>query len=253
MDQARSSEPGQVPAVNGGNGNRAPKDEKGINRVEEEKLRSLGLFARKVAHDFNNILGGILGYASFMKTIVKEDDSIYRYVDIIESSAIRGSKLTKKLLDFGRGEEPEPKTIEINGVVEEAFSQAVGDLGDKINVEKSLDEGLPKINADRDQLIRVFSSIIENAVEAMADGGDIRVQSGMAGDSEICVTISDTGEGIEALNLDAVFDPLFTTREKGRGFGLSIACRMIKNHGGRIDLESEPGKGTILKVFLPVK
>ena len=235
--------------------------------LPDERLESIGLVSRRIAHDFNNVLGGILGYASFIKSIIEEDSSIYKYIDTIENSAVKGADITKLLLDFGRGEKPKNHPENINKVLEITVETVREKAGENISIVTDYGTGLPEVNGDREQLVKAFLNVLSNAVEAMPGGGRLTVETGNArpeknmadllpgfgGKDCVRIVISDTGCGIEEEVTDHIFEPLFTTKDKTKfaGFGLSIAYRIIRNHDGIIDCKTSVGEATTFEIFLP--
>jgi len=238
-----------------------------FNTDLEERLESIALVSRRIAHDFNNILGGIMGYASFIKSLIQDDDSIYKYVDTIESSATKGADITRLLLDAGRGEPPKRSYISINRVVEETIQELQVNLPEGVSVVTRLADDLPDIYGDGEQLKLALANVVTNGLEAMPEGGELTVETKLSSDNDnisprfptgesdryICISISDTGHGISEEDAERIFEPLFTTKEKSftTGFGLPISYRIIRNHDGAIDFTSAPGEGSTFEILLP--
>ena len=233
--------------------------------VSEERLESISLVSRRIAHDFNNILGGIMGYASFIKSLIEDDNAIYKYVDTIETSATKGADITRLLLDAGRGEPPKRSLISINKVLEETISDLQSDTPEGVEIVTELGEEVSDIYGDEAQLKHVFGNIAENAFEAMPDGGRLTVASslndniqqrfpGAPGEKFVSVSMTDTGCGVSEKDIDRIFEPLFTTKAQSfiTGFGLPVAYRIIRNHDGMIDFTTTPDQGTTFEIFLPV-
>lgn len=220
--------------------------------VSDEKLESISLVSRRIAHDFNNILGGIMGYASFIKSLIEDDSSIYKYVDTIEASATKGANITRLLLDAGRGEPPQRSRISINKVLEETVSALQSDAPEGVEIVTELGEDVPDIYGDEEQLKNMFGNIAENAFEAMPGGGKLTVVSNFS-DKFVSVSMTDTGCGVPPENVDRIFEPLFSTKSNSfvTGFGLPIAYRIVRNHDGMIDFRSTPGQGATFNIFLP--
>jgi len=235
---------------------------------QAQKMEGLGTLAGGIAHDFNNLLGGILGYASFMKSKMDEDNPFLRYVDTIERTAERAAELTSQLLGFARGGKYNVRAINLNKVVDETL-EMVGRTFDKsIEIETRLDESIPTIEADAGQLQQVLMNLCVNAGDAMPGGGKLTIETevetvtekyaaahmGMRPGLFAKLTVNDTGLGIDKETQKRIFEPFFTTKEegKGTGLGLSMVYGVIKNHGGHINVYSEPAHGTTFRIYMPV-
>jgi signal transduction histidine kinase/HAMP domain-containing protein len=218
--------------------------------IQAAKLVAIGELASNVAHEINNPLTSILGYAELIKE-EKEMDNIMRDLDIIEKESLRARDIVQQLLEFSRKRPLEIKTININEILEEAIGLTSFQIKDKqIRISKSLGE-IPPIDGDSNQLKQVFLNIINNAVFAMQRSGVLGITT-YAQAEELYVVISDTGYGIPKEVLPKIFDPFFTTKkEKGTGLGLSISFKIIQSHNGNIIVESEEGKGTRFTITLP--
>ncbi len=155
------------------------------------------------------------------------------------------------LLAFARFEEPVLKDCNINQVVEEVLFSI--EIPPKIEVKKELKESIPIILADPYQIQRVCFNLLSNAMSAMLEGGNLEIRTDKDKDGEnIVISIADTGEGIPEENIEKVFEPFFTTKARGFGLGLSLCKKYVEAHSGRIEIESEVGKGTTLIVKLPI-
>jgi len=237
--------------------------------VHAQKMESIGLLAGGVAHDFNNLLTCIMGYASLIKIKTSEQNSFHDYAQIIEQSALRGSRLTNKLLAFARGGKYLIKNINLNDIAQEVLSILRHTIEKKIVIVKDFDLDLKLVRADASQLNQVMLNLCINARDAMAGKDECELtlrtfnvylekQSFVIGD--ICppgeyvgITISDTGTGIDPMILSRIFDPFFTTKVKGQGtgLGLSMVFGIIKNHEGYIDVKSKAAVGTSFTIYLP--
>lgn len=236
--------------------------------LQAQKMESIGLLAGGIAHDFNNILGGILGYASWLKTNINRDHPFFRPVDTIEKSASRAAELTAQLLAFARGGKYDLRPCSLNSVISESLKILSGTLDKSIAIETCLNESLPTVEIDIGQIQQVLMNLCVNARDAMPGGGRMTIQSSVARLSEsdarnqpeakpgwfAVLTVSDTGVGMDDGVKRRIFEPFFTTKEKGKGtgLGLSMVYGVVKNHGGFINVYSEPGEGSTFKVYLPL-
>ncbi len=236
--------------------------------LQAQKMESIGLLAGGIAHDFNNILGGILGYASWLKTNINRDHPFFRPVDTIERSASRAAELTAQLLAFARGGKYDLRPCSLNSVISESLKILSGTLDKSIAIETNLNESLPTVEIDIGQIQQVLMNLCVNARDAMPGGGRLTIQSSVARLSEsdarnqpeakpgwfAVLAVSDTGVGMEDGVKGRIFEPFFTTKEKGKGtgLGLSMVYGVVKNHGGFINVYSEPGEGSTFKIYLPL-
>ena len=227
--------------------------------IQTEKLASLGQMAASVAHEVNNPLSGVLIYT---KLLLKKIDSgtfskqeALGYLSKMDSEVSRSSRIIRNLLDFARQSEPLLRTVDVNPVMEQALS-LVSHQAELQNIEvvKELSPSLPNLMGDFDQLQQVFTNLILNAVQAMPNGGGLTVCTSLVGDGQLRIDVQDTGCGIPKENLRNLFTPFFTTKEKGKGVGLGLAVvhGIIQGHQGRIEVQSEEGKGTTFTIYLPV-
>ncbi len=219
--------------------------------IQAAKLAAIGELASNIAHEINNPLTSILGYSELIK---EENDinNIMHDVGIIERESLRARDIVHQLLEFSRKRSLEIKEININGSVSEVLALVSVPLKDSnINITTNYGD-IPLIEGDANQLKQVFLNIINNAVFAMQSGGVLGVTTKIIKDN-VYIEISDTGKGIPKDVLHRIFEPFFTTKqEKGTGLGLSISYKIIQSHQGRIDVDSEEGKGSKFTVVLPV-
>ncbi len=219
--------------------------------VQAAKLAAIGELASNIAHEINNPLTSILGYSELVK---EETDitNIMRDIEVIEKESLRARDIVQQLLEFSRKRPLEIKEININDILSEVLALVSIPLKDSnINISKSYGD-IPLIEGDPNQLKQVFLNIINNAIFAMQGGGTLTAKTRMGRDS-VYIEICDTGKGIPKELLQRIFEPFFTTKqEKGTGLGLSISYKIIQSHKGRIDVESEEGRGSKFAVVLPV-
>ncbi len=220
-----------------------------------EKLASLGKLAAGVAHEINNPLTGILTNSSLLLEDMPKDDRNREDVEIIVKETIRCREIVKRLLDFARQTKPLKKSTNVNALIENIILLVRNQATFRnISIENELEPGIPEILVDTDQIQQVFVNIILNAAEAMTAGGKLTIRSALNGDGHfINISFADSGPGIPESNRERIFDPFFTTKEHGTGLGLSISYGIVEQHGGSINVESKPGKGSVFTVQLPVR
>ena len=222
--------------------------------VQSEKLASIGQLASGVAHEINNPIGVILGFAQVMVRRIDEDDPVFKPLQSIEREALRCKAIVHNLLDFARRTTPSLQPLDTNRVLETTIELLAHQLaGHGTVIIKGYDPNLPSIMGDAIQLQQVFTNIIMNAHQAMPDGGELRITTRKLG-NEIHVLFADTGNGIPSEDLKHIFDPFFTTKEvgQGTGLGLSVSYGIVRNHNGTIEVESRQKVGTIFVVRLPI-
>lgn len=229
-------------------------------RLRSSKLESLGVLAGGIAHDFNNLLTGIIGNASLARMLCNPEDKAYKRLTELEDASLRAKDLTQQLLTFAKGGVPIKKTTSIASLLRDSATFAM--RGSNITCDFSISEDLSPVEVDEGQITQVIHNLIINAEQAMPEGGAIKVSAGNISvspstglpvqDGEyVKITVSDTGTGIPRENLIRIFDPYFTTKEEGSGLGLATVYSIIKNHGGYVTAESEPGAGTTFYIYLP--
>lgn len=241
--------------------------EKRLN--QSEKLSAIGKLASGLAHEIGSPLGAISGYAERLISKLNENDRRRSDAENIKAQLDRITRLVRQLLIFARQSSPQLKQVKVNGIIRSTIEILVPELKNaSIEVALELQENLPVIEADPDQLYQVFFNIILNAKQAMSDhGGKLTVTSSvlrkpqdiqengtdLAEFIEICIV--DTGMGIHPDHQKRIFEPFFTTKDVGEGSGLGLAiCHgIISDHGGWIEVESKEGEGSSFKVILPVK
>jgi signal transduction histidine kinase len=201
-------------------------------------------------------LGAIKNAAYFLRmTMETPDPDIQESLGILLAEVDRSTRIIQSLLDYARTEQPSRQDVDVNRVLRRTLSRIPVPEG--IDLVCHLDEDLAMIPADPGQLDQVFTNLIQNAIQAMPDGGRLTVEtSGTCGryaeGGEVAVSITDTGVGIPAENMAQLFEPLFTTRVRGIGLGLSLVHTLVEGHGGSIDVTSEVGEGSIFTIRLPV-
>jgi two-component system NtrC family sensor kinase len=224
--------------------------------VQSEKLSAVGQFVAGVAHELNNPLSSVIGFADLLAHNVK-DTTIRNQLELIGRSAHRCHKIVTNLLSFARQHPPERRLTDLNTTLEEVLEIMAYDLRtSNITVLRELQADLPLIMADPHQLQQVFVNIMNNArqaLQAFRTDGRIVVRTKTAGRS-IRVEFSDNGPGIRPEHLSRIFDPFFTTKPvgKGTGLGMSLSYGIVHEHGGEIAVRSELGQGALFTIDLPV-
>lgn len=235
--------------------------------LQAQRIDSLGNLAGGIAHDFNNIMVAILNAASIMKRKMKNDDPWFDYVDLIESSSRRGGALTQQLLTFARQSDVKYHPVDANVVVRDTARLMERSLDKSIIIESKLSTGSAVIEGDERQLQQVLMNLILNARDAMPQGGTVtlstsieylsqkRILTPHSGEGKFVVLwIRDSGIGMDEVTKKKIFEPFFTTKDadKGTGLGLSVAYSIVNKHRGFITVESEPAKGSIFSIYLPL-
>ncbi len=228
--------------------------------LKNEKLKSLGILAGGIAHDFHNILAVLLGNVQLSKLLLEKQKDIYKYLNGMEDSIKRASRLTKQLLTFSKGGLPIKHRINLGDLLTDTANFALNDWNAEYQFANS-SEVWP-VEADEGQISQVFNNLLINAAQAMPEGGLIRICTEniyllhdetipLPEGRYVKVVIQDHGVGIAKQNLPYVFDPFFTTKSDGNGLGLAAAHSIIQRHEGHITVESEFGVGTTFTVYLP--
>jgi len=235
---------------------------------QSQKMEAVGRLSGGVAHDFNNILGVIIGYAEFLQERMAPEDSLRGSVDEILKAGKRAASLTRQLLAFSRQQVLDPKVIDLNSIVLDMEKLMRRLIGEDIELSTPLSPDVGHVKADQGQLEQVIMNLAVNARDAMPQGGKLTISTeNMVMDQEfvrrypypvqpgpyICLTVTDSGIGMDAETKARAFEPFFTTKEKGKGtgLGLSTVYGVVKQSGGYIDIYSTPGKGTSFKIYLP--
>jgi two-component system cell cycle sensor histidine kinase/response regulator CckA len=222
--------------------------------VASGRLVAMGELTASMAHEFNNPLGIIIGFAQGLLEDMEPPDPNYHHIEIIAEEAQRCEKILKELLEFGRPKNADFTVTDVKEVIEKTLD-LVSSRATKSNVEtiSQIVGTLPQIHADAQQLQQVLLNLCLNAVDAMPRGGRLTVGAAANSADQLVITVTDTGYGIDADALPKIFQPFFTAKKRrGLGLGLPICDRIIKTHGGRIDVESQPGRGAIFTIHLPL-
>jgi signal transduction histidine kinase/CheY-like chemotaxis protein len=223
----------------------------------KDKMENMGMLAGGIAHDFNNLLTGVLGYASLIKNFLSNEEKLFRYAEAIEHSAQRAAKLTKHLLNFSRRQRKASGIVDLNPLLEDILFLLRESFRD-VEIEKTFDDLLPPIRGDEADLQNVFLNLCINAKDAMKGQGLLKVKTKrkkyIGGREFASIEIEDNGQGIDEEIRQKVFEPYFSTKETGTnlGMGLYLVDKVIKEHNGFIECESEKGKGTKFTLYIPL-
>jgi len=228
---------------------------------QSQKMESVGRLASGVAHDFNNIMTGVMGFVEMIILDMPKDSPTYKELQTIMSLCRKGSALTKQLLTFGRKIPIEFKRTNINVFIKEILTFLQHATGKGVEIKLNFQDDILETKADIGQLTQVIMNLTLNARDSMEGKGVVEFRTekciatspaGKKGE-HICLSVSDTGRGISEDNISKIFDPFFTTKDvgKGTGLGLSIVYSIVDAHGGWIDVYSKLNKGTTFNVYLP--
>ena len=238
---------------------------RGELRDQAMRLDAVSTLAGGIAHDFNNLLMGIQGNVSLIYLNTRLDHPNYKKLQSIEDSIEDGAEITRQILGFARGGKYHFKPVNLNDLVKKTVTM-FGSSRHEIRIKGEYQENLYTVKADQIQIEQVLFSLFTNAWEAMPDGGNIDIKaenivfnhknvlsSGAPAGRYVQITVKDTGAGMDKVVRQRMFEPYFTTKERGRGTGLGLAATfgIIKGHGGIIRVESEKGKGTAVILCLP--
>jgi two-component system NtrC family sensor kinase len=224
------------------------------NLAQQGKMASLGVLSSGVAHEINNPLGVILGYASYIEGKITPEDPNYTYIHEIKRESKRCKKIVQDLLSYARTPKPALEETDVNALLDQIVDFAANHTDmHHVSVVKKLTPGLPRIMADGDQLRQVAINLILNAGAAMGEGGRLVVSTSLDGEGFVNLQFADDGAGIPPDNLEKIFEPFFTTKARGTGLGLAITKQIVEQHQGKIAIESEVGRGTTVVIRLPVE
>lgn len=225
--------------------------------LQSRKMASIGTFTSGIAHELNNPINNI----SLVVESLMEDDEVldhserrHLYQDLM-NQAERTSDIVKNLLEFSRASHPRLEQVSLEELVGRTAQLVKNEFRlNRIKFTKEVQDEIPPLNLDRKGFQQVFLNLFLNSIYAMRGGGEIKAILRLVNASnEVRIDVKDTGEGIPPENLGNIFDPFFSTKkEEGTGLGLSVSYSIIRKHGGRIEVDSEPGQGTCFSIFLPM-
>ena len=235
--------------------------------LQAQKMEAVGTLAGGVAHDFNNLLTAIQGYTEMVMMGLDKDDPAYHDLREVQRAAVRATNLTRQLLLFSRRQPMEMIPLGLNETIEDMMKMLERVIGEDISITTELEDGLWTIEADPGNIEQVIMNLVVNARDAMPEGGRIRIKTeNLYLDDQwcklisfarpgnfVCLTIEDTGTGMDDEVLEHLFEPFFTTKPagKGTGLGLSVVYGIVTQHQGWINVYSKVGQGSTFKVYLP--
>ena len=237
------------------------KAETMLGLEQTSRLASIGRLAAGVAHEINNPLAVINEEAGYMRDLFaiqksnEEDHDLREHVDSILESVERCAEITKQLLGFARHFEVDTQAVKLKDVVLDVLSFQKKEAEYRhININVNVAEDIPDITTDRGKLQQVLMNLVNNAFQAMGNGGTLDVSASISAPREVTIVVTDDGCGISDQNLSRIFEPFFTTKgDKGTGLGLSITYGLVRKLKGKLSVQSELGKGTSFTIILPVK
>ncbi len=233
---------------------------------QAQKMETIATLAGGIAHEFNNALMVIVGNIELLKMELPEDEGRDKYFEAMKDSGHRMSRLTDQLLAYAQGGSYQPRYLKLDEFVIETLPILEHDLSSEVRVERHFSKDISHIKADHTQMQMVLSAILANSNEAIEDEGLIRITAenkdidedftkqhpGLKPGPYVCLTIEDDGKGMDEETRNRIFEPFFTTKFQGRGMGMAAVYGIAKNHDGWVSVDSELGRGTVVKVYLPV-
>lgn len=227
---------------------------------KSQKLESIGVLAGGIAHDFNNMLGIISGNISYALSIIDNKGELFEILNDAQTGTTQAQKLTQQLLTFAKGGAPVKKEANLKELLKE--SALFVTRGSKVSIEFIFPEDLRTVNVDIGQMNQAISNLVINATQAMPCGGIIQIKADnetlspnnnilLPAGNYVKISLKDNGIGIQEKHLQNIFDPYFTTKQKGSGLGLTTTYSIIKKHAGNISVESKIGEGTTFNIYLP--
>ncbi|HEY6944874.1 MAG TPA: ATP-binding protein [Candidatus Acidoferrum sp.] len=234
---------------------------------QAQKMESVGTLAGGIAHDFNNLLTVILSYSSSLAQELDGQSKQQRAAEQVHQAAERGAALTRQLLAFSRQQVFQLRVLNLNDIIRNLLKMLQRIIGEHIEIHANLAEDLHSVKADAGQLEQVLMNLSVNARDAMPNGGRLALETrnvvldedfvrqhvGSSAGPQVLLTVSDTGTGMDSATVSRIFEPFFTTKEPGQGTGLGLAMvyGVVKQSGGSIWVNSEVGKGTNFRIYLP--
>lgn len=231
---------------------------------QAQKMEALGLFAGGIAHDLSNQMTPVVGYSSLVLSWLPDDDPMRDRIEVINRSGERASALIQQILAFSRKQMPKPRVLDLNAVVDGIDEMLQRLIGEDTEVIRFLEPGFKYVKADPTQIEQVLINLTINALDAMPKGGKLTIKTEYVTVNEdellhpeahpgnfVCLTVTDTGVGMDEETIQHLFEPFFSTKERGIGLGLSTVYTIVKQYDGWIDVHSELGQGSTFQVYLP--
>ena len=220
--------------------------------AQQGKMASLGILSSGVAHEINNPLGVILGYAGYLENKLDPEDPNHHFIHEIKRESKRCKKIVQDLLNYARTPQPEFSETDLNQLLDQIISFAANHTDmHGVQIAKQFADGLPTLAIDGDQIRQVAINLILNAGAAMVDGGQLTVSTAQE-EGDAVITFIDTGIGINEADLERIFEPFYTTKDRGTGLGLAITRQIIEQHHGSIQMTSRLNHGTTVTIRLPL-
>jgi two-component system sensor histidine kinase HydH len=222
--------------------------------VQQQKMASIGEISAGLAHELRNSMGALLGYCKMLKKGIKEGSATYTVVKSIQAESLTLENLLQRFLDFAKPLEVKWVKFDLLELIQDCV-KIIQEKKPKVKLFLKADEEIPFLPGDPFLLRQAFQNLIQNSIEAVQNDGEIEIKLRKAQDNKepkVELVIQDNGCGISKENLEKIFKPFFTSKEKGVGLGLSLVKKIIDLHKGKIEVESEPGKGTVFTIFLPL-
>ncbi len=222
--------------------------------AQQNKMASLGVLSSKVAHEINNPLGVILGYAAHLENKMDSGDAHFKYIQEIKRESKRCKNIVQNLLSYARIPRPILAETDLNALLKQIVDFAAHHTDmDAVQMATAFDARLPRVWVDGDQIRQVAMNLMLNAGGAMPEGGRLEISTALGEDQFVNIAFQDSGSGIQPEHLERIFEPFFTTKARGTGLGLAITKTIIEQHGGRIAVASEIGQGARVTVSLPIR
>ena len=233
---------------------------------QAKRMDAISTLAGGIAHQFNNILSGITGNTELLQMEYEGDNKIKEFGERLFGLTTRMTNLTSQLLAYARGGKYQERQLSVGELVKETLPLIEHSMNQSIKVVMNLEKDIPIIKADATQLQMVFSAVMSNASEAIEKSGSIRVavqkkdvdvkyamqHPGLKVGQYVRLTVEDDGKGLDSESKERIFEPFYSTKLQGRGLGMAASYGVIINHGGWIEIDSEPGKGAVVSIYLPV-
>jgi signal transduction histidine kinase len=217
--------------------------------IRQERLATLGQLAGSIGHELRNPLGVISNAVFFLNMAWPDaDEQIQEYLDIIEKETRASDKIITDLLNFTRVESVDREAVSVSELIDQTLERHPAPPS--VQVTLDMPPGLPRVHVDASHIVQVLGNLVTNAYQAMTNGGELTL-SAHPHDDMIAIAVRDTGSGIPPDHMKRLFEPLFTTKTTGIGLGLAVSQKLAKANGGRIEVQSEAGKGSTFTLFLP--